>query len=261
MVASLGVQPSVGQSWAMVPQEYAIIPGYQADYAPYAPFSNITTTDAGYVSSSAAGRPLSVGDQVYLAAGNDLPAGAYTLLPARYALLPGAFLVTPEKGTPVGTQLLPDGSSLVNGYRFDGLAAPAAQPLLSIFDVAPQQVVATLAQYNLLSANSFFAPGGAAGDTAAPRLPRDGGHLVFQATTSMSIQGAFESNTVPGGLGALVDISSPVNIVIAGDGVTGASGELVLNSSELSAIGAESLLIGGVREIFLGRSERHGCDQ
>jgi hypothetical protein len=86
-VASTGVAPTAGPDWSLVPQEYAIIPGYQADYAPYAPFSQETEssnyfgTDAGYVSSSAAGRPLSVGDQVYLGASNDLAAGIARSLP------------------------------------------------------------------------------------------------------------------------------------------------------------------------------------
>jgi hypothetical protein len=251
VVGSTGVKPTVGQDWSLVPQEYAIIPGYQADYSPYAPFSQTTEsssyfgTDGGYVSSSAAGRPLSVGDQVYLGAGDGLAAGVYTLLPARYALLPGAFLITPESGTPAGAESLPDGSSLVSGYRFDNLDAPSAQPLLSEFNVASQSVVNTLAQYDILTANSFF--GGAGSGT--PRLPRDAGHVVLEATTGLSIEGAFESGASGGGLGAVVDISSPQDILIAGNGATGAPGELVLGASELGTIGAESLLIGGVRDV------------
>ena len=251
VVANTDMAPTVGEDWSLVPQEYAILPGYAADYAPYAPFSELTegqnyfTGDAGYVSSSAAGRPLSVGDQVYLGGSSLLAAGVYTLLPARYALLPGAFLVTPESSVPAGTELLPDGSSLVSGYRLNNLDAPSAQPLLSSFDVAPNSVVNTFAQYNLLFANSFFA----GGSSNSPRLPTDAGHVVLEATQAMTIEGAFDSQAAAGGLGALVDINSPANILIAGNGVTGAAGELVLNSSELSGIGAESLLIGGERTI------------
>jgi hypothetical protein len=252
-VENTGVVPTAGPDWTLVPQEYAVIPGYQADYAPYAPFSQLSEssnyfgTDAGYVSSSAAGRSLSVGDQVYLGASQGLAAGVYTLLPARYALLPGAYLVTPESGAPVGTEVLPDGSTLVSGYRFNNLTAPPAQPLASSFDVASQAVVNTLAQYDILSANSFFAT--VSSHNSAARLPVDAGHVVFEATTTMSIQGSFDSQAAAGGLGALVDVSSPENIVIGGDGVTAGSGELLLNASELTAIGAQSLLVGGLRDI------------
>ena len=96
---------------------FAVIPGYDALYAPYAPFassSNFTylnpttgsnVTDPGYVNSS-----LRIGDQVYLEASAGLAAGNYTLLPARYALQPGAFLVTPQSSIPAGAFSLPDGA-------------------------------------------------------------------------------------------------------------------------------------------------------
>ena len=69
-------------------------------------------TDAGYVNST-----LHVGDQVYLNATPGLAAGVYTLLPARYALMTGGFLVTPSTAAPVGSQQLPSVASQVNGYR------------------------------------------------------------------------------------------------------------------------------------------------
>ena len=64
----------------------------------------------------------------------------------------------------------------------------------------------------------------------------------------MSIFGSLDSRAPSGGRGGLVDISSPVDILIAGPGQTGTAGELVLDASALSAFGAESLLIGGTRQ-------------
>src|SRR4029077_3707211 len=100
---------------------FAVIPGYQFDYAPVDPI---------YTNSS-----LSIGDQVFLNAGSGLAAGTYTLLPARYALLPGAFLVTPKSGTPPTSVLQSDGSSVVAGYRFSDLnPLRSGQPASSLFE-------------------------------------------------------------------------------------------------------------------------------
>ena len=223
---------------------FALIPGYAAEYAPYAPYNSaVSPTDIGYTNTN-----LSVGDQIYLNASNGLPAGVYTLLPARYALLPGAFLVAPQSGTPTASVQQPDGSSLVSGYRFNGFDAPASAPLFSSFQVAPESVVRQRAQYSDYLGNTFLEQGALINSQAVPRLPIDAGQLLFAATNSVVIQGSVSSSAPAGGLGSLVDISSPENILIAGPGTSGAPGELVLDSSSLTAFGAGSLLIGGFRQ-------------
>jgi filamentous hemagglutinin family protein len=236
---------------------FAVIPGYQASYAPYAPyasssnFSSVnpltgnTVTDSGYVNSN-----LKVGEQVYLGASNGLPAGTYTLLPARYALLNGAFLVTPVSGnSPVGSQTLPDGSSLVSGYQFNGLStSQTSQPLTTRFEVASSAVVNARSQYQYVYASSVLSQGASAGGNAGLRLPVDAGQLVLNATQSLTVFGTVNAGAPAGGRGGLVDISSPADILIAGAGVSGGSGVLTLESSVLSAFGAESLLIGGTRQ-------------
>ena len=72
--------------------------------------------------------------------------------------------------------------------------------------------------------------------------------LVLQATQAMTIQGLLKSQAATGGLGGLVDISTPVDILVAGPNtaISGFNG-LVLQSSALSALGADSLLLGGIR--------------
>src|SRR5262249_12535827 len=74
------------------------------------------------------------------------------------------------------------------------------------------------------------------------------GQLVFAVTNSLAIQGSVDSTAPTGGLGSLVDISAPENILIGDAGTTGTVGELVLDSSSLTAFGADSLLIGGFRQ-------------
>ena len=229
---------------------FAVIPGYQSAYAPYAPYASsanfntvnpvtgTSVTDPGYVNAG-----LNVGDRVYLGASNGLPAGAYTLLPARYALLSGAFLVTPLGGSPVGSHSVPDGSSLVSGYRFNGLSqSQTSQPLTARFEVAPGTVVNARAKYTDVYAGSTLAQG------AALRLPVDSGQLVLNASQALTLRGTVNAQAPSGGRGGLVDISSPVGIFIGGSGADGGSGVLTLDASVLSAFGAESLLIGGVRQ-------------
>ena len=229
---------------------FAILPSYQENYAPFAPYNpgplvpGVFGSDPGYINSG-----LSVGDQIHLDASPGLAAGTYTLLPARYALLPGAFLVTPMAGIPIGaTAALLDGSSLVSGYRFNDLNANRIlQPLTAEFDVASATVVGSQAQYNNFLANSTLAQAASSGGFTPPRLPLDGGQLVFSATQTMSLNGKVMAAAGVGGLAGLVEISSPEDILIAGSGAPNQTGVLVLDASELNSFNA-SLLIGGVQQ-------------
>ncbi|MCE9520204.1 MAG: filamentous hemagglutinin N-terminal domain-containing protein, partial [Verrucomicrobia bacterium] len=229
---------------------FAVIPSYESNFSPFAPFNNTSVAsalngDPGYVNAN-----LSVGDRVYLGASSGLAAGVYTLLPARYALLPGAFLVTPQSGTPIGTFSRPDGSSLVSGYRYNDLNGSRQVPsIYSRFEVASGSVVRARSEYADYFANSFLKEGALALGFNVPRLPMDAGHLIFQATTAMSLSGNVYAQGAAGGRGGLVDISSPLDILITGPGVSSGGGQLVLDATKLSSWGAESLLIGGVRKV------------
>ncbi len=227
---------------------FAILPGYAANYAPFGNYNTTASsttlgTDKGYANST-----LHVGDQIYLDASYGLAAGVYTLLPARYALLPGGYLVTPTNNAPTGSQVLPSGSSYVNGHRFDGLNTNITTPvLMESFEVASGTVVRNAALYQDYSGNSFLKSQAVQLGVNVPQLPMDAGHAVLQAVQSMLLNGTVLGQTAAGGNGALVDISSPVDIVITSPGAPAVSGKLQLNSESLSAIGAGSLLIGGVR--------------
>ncbi len=229
---------------------FAIVPAHDLGYAPFAPFnpspaSSNFGTDPGYVNGN-----LTVGDRVHLDASAGLPEGTYTLLPARYALLPGAFLVTPTTATPNSAATQLTGATVVPGYRINGLTnGQAAAPLQTAFEVASSAVVRERAQYNDFSANVFLNEGALAHDAAVPRLPMDSGRLVLDAARSMSIQGMLASQAVGPGRGGEVDISSPVDILIGRAGSAAPEGTLFLDARELSAFGAESLLIGGTREV------------
>ena len=218
---------------------FAVIPGYKPSFAPYDPqFS------AGYGS-------LKPGDQVSLSAGAGLPAGSYTLLPAHYALLPGAFAVTPVAGY---ADLLPgretarnDGSAIVSGYETVavlGQRDARSQGYL----IEPAATVRKRSEYRDQFANSFFTDNAARNDLVAPRLPRDGGRLQFDAQVSRDLLGKLLMSAAGGADGALggqLDVNAPG--IYVGDTPAAVSGSLVLKPGMLSGLGAQSILLGGLR--------------
>lgn len=235
---------------------FAVLPGYQADYAPFAPFNNdvkgstqtpnlILPAGNGYANSS-----LHVGDRIYLTASNNLAAGVYTLLPARYALLPGAVLVTPKAGAaPVGTQELPGNISLVSGYQFNDLNTSRTLPTIaSRYEVIGQSVINARSDYDLFSANTFLKNSALSLNVTVPQLPQDSGYLLFQAAQSMSLLGSVASVPLNSAArGASIDITAPLNITITSTVGASVPGTISLNAGVLSAFAADSLLIGGRR--------------
>jgi hypothetical protein len=233
---SEGITPTVGFFWTKVPQTYAVVPGYDFNYAPYLPAS-------GY-----SDRTLGVGDRISLAGSAGLAAGTYTLLPARYALLPGGVLVTPQSGIPLGTVPLGDGASLVSGYRFNDLNHTRRVPsLASRFEVAPASVYNQRAEYRQYFAAAFFRESAERLNIPVQRLPGDSGYLLFQATQSMNLLGSVLSPSISRGRGSSIDITAPLDFEITGGSAAGGAGVVALNTGILNAFGAESLVIGGKR--------------
>ncbi len=224
---------------------FAVIPGYSTNFAPYAPFGTGVGTDPGYVNSA-----LRVGDSIHLGATASLPEGNYTLLPARYALLPGAHLVTLKSGTPIGTLALPDGSTLVPGYRFNDLNSQRAlNPQYAWFEVLAPEVMAARAEYAGYLGNGFLFNGATSVEATVPRLAGDAGQLTLQAVNSMTLNGRVAAGAPERSRGGIVDIASPVDIVITRAGAANIPGKLALDAGQLSFFGAESLLIGGIRTV------------
>ena len=228
---------------------FAVIPSYSADYAPYAAYNDSTSAlnliegASGYTNST-----LGVGDRVYLQGSKTLAAGWYTLLPARYALLPDAVLVTASSAGGYGTLEVPGGASIVNGYRYNSLNDQQAQPSVTTrFEVASSKVVRQRAQYSDFLANTFIKQSAATLNAPVPVLPTDSGYLRFQATQSMDLAGAVASQSISGGRGASIDISTQLDTFISNGPTAGGPGVITLDSAALNAFGAESLLIGGIR--------------
>ncbi len=226
---------------------FAVIPGHGFNYSPYSPFNSDSSAtnlegQAGYVNST-----LKAGDQITVAASKSLAAGTYTLLPARYALLPGAVLVTPKSKVPANSSVdTVNGASVVSGYRANNLSpARTGATVISGFEIAPSPVVRQRAEYIDLLANTALREAAVSRELTVPRLPVDAGYLSFTSTASMSLRGSVSSLS-SAGRGGLIDINSSSDILINTSG-TGGSGGLVLNAGILNSFGAESLLIGGLR--------------
>lgn len=224
-------------SQATRPNQFAIVPRLNASVAPYD-------------QSVSQGTQLQVGDAVYLSASRGLPAGTYLLMPARYALLPGAFLVTEVSGyqgiQSGQTFAAAGGGTIVSGYR-TVIGTSFGDSVTSGFQVVPTSVVQQQAQYTTTSANQFFAQQSATSSAPVPRLPVDSGLLSLTPSESLSLNGMLLTTSGKGGIGAGVDISSAQILVATEAATITEPGQIVLTTDSLDQLGVQSLLLGGQR--------------
>ena len=241
-----GSIPTPGRTayWVEVPDSFAVIPEFKSPIAPYAPFNSSDYAsslggDIGYTSG------LKIGDRITLDCGYGLPAGTYTLLPRRYALLPGARLVTPTSSKSAGF-VNAEGASFASGYRSNFFTKPdQATPMRSSYEILSPDVLANRAEYAVYSANDFIKSAAAAARTSVNQpLPMDSGSLSIHGESTLSLLGQVQTASA-GGKGATIDISSLAGITIGND--PEAASEVFLNAAILNAWKAESLLVGGQR--------------
>ncbi|QHE75953.1 filamentous haemagglutinin family protein [Hydrogenophaga sp. PBL-H3] len=218
------------------PDTYAILPGYRGGVAP------------GDV-QEAKGFDRQAGDAVYLSGVPGLADGVYTLLPAHYALLPGAMAVQVNTGV---QDLLPgqaytrqDGVRIAAGYLTDTRAGAPRDARWQGVQVLTGDQVKERSEFSLVRASSFFVD--------ANNRPQDAGQLSVATTgagpESLRLDAAFKLAAAQGGRAAAVDISA-ANLAITSGTPTGiAPTTTVLDVDKLNALGAGSLLIGGTRTV------------
>jgi filamentous hemagglutinin len=192
---------------------------------------------------------LQPGDSVTLGGSGALAAGTYTLLPAHYALLPGGFSISAAPGTrdmAANSKIInPDGSMTVAGYR-SVAGTGTGDARMSGYVVSSGAVVRTRSEYKDYSASKFFKDQAVQAEVAAPQLPVDGGRVAFAAVQSLALDGLVRLGAAPGGRSGSADISAPNIVVVADRGQdTGTAVKLV--ADDLTAMGADSLLLGGLR--------------
>jgi filamentous hemagglutinin family protein len=216
-------------------QIYAIIPGFDNAAAPY---------DPEFVQPGSA-----VGQSVYLSGGQGLPAGVYTLLPAQYATLPGAFRVVQNTG--VSNALASQNTTLADGTMevagtFTNSLTGAHDAETTSFQIQSASVWGRYSQYRLTNADTFLSAQAQQNGTAVPRLAADAGQLAIAAIDSLTLGATLDASPGTNGRGAQVDIASQ-DIQIVGSGEAALPGYLQISADALDTLGAESLLIGGTR--------------
>ncbi|MDR3493346.1 MAG: filamentous hemagglutinin family protein [Ancalomicrobiaceae bacterium] len=217
---------------------YALVPTYDAAVAANDPLYGTT---------------VAAGTSVTLAGGNGIAAGAYTLLPAIYATLPGAYrvvVVSTNLSAQVVNAVARDGSIYITGTLGNAITG-AKSSQTALFEIQSKAVWSKYSEIDITSGNSYFAKLAATAGTATPRLPADAGQLVIGATNALSLHATNLFAPATGGRGGLVDITGTNLLVLALDQAEPAAlaiaGYIVLNSDQISNLGAESVLIGGTR--------------
>ncbi|MDL2337346.1 MAG: filamentous hemagglutinin family protein [Pseudomonadota bacterium] len=257
--------PGIGGSkdTLVQPNTYAIIPKSKLSSMPV-DTDLAAAQDIGFGFQTAR-YDTSVYDQLHIGSGAIVPEGDYVLLPARYALLPDAYLIQLQTGS-VYTNLkagqttqLSNGQTVVAGYRTAGGTTIRESSTVGVL-VRPGSVATRESDYTL-TASSYFTELAANGRTAAPRVPLDAGHLAIgntaiASTEALTLAGSF--NTAPGvsltvagltGRVAEVDVSAERIAVVDHLGASGIdAGFLQIEGRALSALGG-SLLLGGQRSV------------
>ncbi|RUL75236.1 filamentous haemagglutinin family protein [Dyella choica] len=223
---------------------YAILPGYTSPVSPQ---------DAAMSSAANAGAGPAMGQSVYLSGIAGLPAGYYTLLPAGYATLPGAYRVVQNtnpvaQNTVLGQNaVLPDGTLSVTGYFANALdGAHASTNTTFLVQSAP--VWQQYSQYRFTDADAYFTAQAVSNGTLAPSLPADGGHLILSAAQQLQLGATLDNTPAHGGRPGLVDIAAQAIQVVGADS-TPLTGYLQVSADQLTALSAGSLLLGGTRQL------------
>lgn len=226
---------------------FAIYPGLQGEYAPY---------DYHYYNNEGLNGELpGVGQFIYVSGMEGIPAGFYPLLPARYALLQGAYMI--EVGnTATGPQqpvALLDGTSLVSGY-FTDFDHSTRSAYWTTFKLTSGEVfrnpaasgIKVPAEYMLTSGNAYFTQQAVSNGLAIPRLATDAGQLILNASERLSLEATLKTDRGSASArGAMVDIVSDKITVVADIGAD--DGSLQLTAQSLNHLNAESILLGGSR--------------
>ncbi|NWB83889.1 filamentous haemagglutinin family protein [Pseudomonas gingeri] len=230
---------------------YAIVPGVQQVYAPSA-------------GKSGAQDPV-LGQQITIGAGvPGLAPGTYTLLPSTYALLPGAFRVELNGlagvGTGAGAQAMRNGSWSTAGQLSianTGIRNSVASQVI----LTSANVLRTYSQYNETSYDQFAIADAARLGVPRPMIEADAKslqlNLVQGATGSaFSFDGIGRFGAAEGGHAGTVGVISSggaIEVVSAGTLAPASFVGVTVDDRSLNALGAASLMIGGMPAISYGQ--------
>ncbi len=212
---------------------YAVVPSFKGGFAPSDPQESFA---------------LRTGSSIYLSGMPGLAAGTYTLLPAHYALLPGAFAVrldTASSILPGQEYTRQDGVRIASGYLTDSRSGAPKDASWKGFEVLTGAQIHARSELAVTQASDFFADGN--------NRPLDAGLLSIATSgtgaDSLQLNGAFVTTAASGGRGAAVDISADRLAIVSGATTGLDPTATVLQVDTLNAMGASSLLLGGTRSV------------
>ncbi|UZE52423.1 filamentous hemagglutinin family protein [Rhodopseudomonas sp. P2A-2r] len=236
---------------------YAIVPGFKGNYAPVG-------------SENAANDPV-VGRQITLDGSvPGLPAGTYTLMPATYALLPGAFRIEigaqPSRAVVAGANAVGNGSYMALGQL--GIANTTIKDSLpSQIVVTPGAVLRSYSTYNETSFADYVVADAVKLGVPRAMLPVDARSLVLNLNPGAGIDalrfnGTARFDAARGGHGGAVMVAtnsgggSDIEIVAAGGTATAGFAGLSIDSSMLNSLGASRIVVGGIQYVTYGQGGR-----
>jgi filamentous hemagglutinin family protein len=240
-VDALGQNATTGL--ATIPNLYAVLPSTRGQFAPFDPEE---TTLSG----------LSAGESIYLSGGGGLAAGIYPLLPARDALVPGAFLVQVQAGygtiIPGHPATLVDGTPVVAGYTTFGTTGLHTGGYEGVA-VWPGSYGQSLAQYLVTDGSTFFGSLAATAASNAPGvtlphmpLPADAGTLSIEVSAALNFLGQVVGNA-PGstGVGSTINISAPQLAVTGASSGAAFPGVVTIAGAVIQSWNAGEVVLGG----------------
>lgn len=229
---------------------FAIVPTLASAYAPIDP---LAAPALGFLDDTGE-FPHAVGQVFSVGANSVIPAGDYAILPASYALLPGAMLVTPTVAANVfaGNEgRANDGAPIIAG-KFSVAATGFADDRLQGFKLEDGARVRNRAEYREYGADAFFASKAEDQGLAVPALNQDAGTLSMLAGSSFELKGRLTAHRGTG-LQSRVDLAANQLAVVTT--LTQTPGRAELLAADLNSLGAGSLLVGGRRTRTAGGTE------
>lgn len=232
------------------PNVYAVLPGYTYDFAPH---------DTEILNSQKLlGTAWAAGDQIEVKVDTGvLKAGRYTLLPARYALLPGAVRVSVGPAGAAGNQVVTqrdDGSVVVSGYKTHaGTQINGGNDARLTLILESEATFRAKSDLSVTTVSDLLKQQAKKLGDAVVVNPGDAGRVSL-ASTDASFDWAANYNLQgkDGLAGGQFDLSMDKMVVLSKDlSLTKDqidAGYHVVDMDALNATGAESILLGGTRE-------------
>lgn len=199
-----------------------------------------------------------IGQTITFGDGGPVPAGTYAVLPARYALLNGAFLVAPS-GSSARVNMgyhatRTDGTVLVGAQLGSTGTALASVPTGFVVRTAEQ--AKQLSEMRLTDGDAYVAAAAQSAGTAVPRLAQDAGalniaanQLVLAGTNRFELGDSAITGQAAraGGVAIAADrivVRDSADVAAQADSDTGS---LVLDVAQLNATGADTITLGALR--------------